>query len=93
MFGFIQTLQGIIATVMPADSAVTINGVTIDKASSAAFIGATTPAAATAALSALLKTPGLAELSLSDFAVGSEKTVQATSYGDTHSFKLAIEIQ
>lgn len=92
-FGFIQTLQGYISTLMPADAAVTINGVTIDKTSSAAFISAATPAAAVAALSALLKTPGLAELSLNDFAVGSEKTVKATSYGSSHSFKLAIEIQ
>ena len=92
-FGFIKTLQGIIATVMPADAAVAINGVSIDKASTAAFVTATSAADAVAALSALLKTPGLAELSLNDFAVGSEKTVNVTSYGNSHSFKLGIEVK
>lgn len=95
-FSAIQAIQKLVGRIPSSASVVLVNGanrVTFSKDALSAFRTAGSSSAALNALANLLSQPGLKDLTLGDFEIGSEKLIEVSFSGETHSFHLGVHFE
>lgn len=95
-FSAIQAIQKLVGRIPDSASVVLVNGanrVTFSKDALSAFRTAGSSSAALNALANLLSQPGLKDLTLGDFEIGSEKLIEVSFSGETHSFHLGVHFE